>query len=401
MSSINLKKNIIETTFVRGGILILNFAVIWLVTRLWHAEGNGIRALFVADLGIISIFCNIFTTSSVSYYIRKVGQSRLKTQAYLWVFMVSGILALIFSFRSGETCLPLFLFVISALMGFVAFHSSLFVGCQKIPYYNLITLLQPLLLLLFMLMIHYAFYGKFSYYAYFYAQIISLLLIFITAKIITRKTLGKSQFEFNKKTIKDSFHFGWQTELSNLIQFLNYRISMYALSYLSGIKSVGVFALGVAIAEAIWIFSKSISIVQYSNVLQTGDTVESRKETTKVSYISFLASIICIAIIAILPANIFVWIFNGEEFGYVKTIVLLMSPGILAMAVSNVYGNFFSAIGKLKILIIKSGAGLLVTIVLSLLLISKWGIFGASIVNSCAYIVSSAILIVFFKRQIS
>ena len=396
MSAISLRKNIIETVFVRGGILVLNFVIIWLVTRLWHAEANGIRTLFVANLGIIAIFCNIFTSSSASYYIKKVGQSRLATQAYLWVFIMSGTVALALSLRSEVTNLTLLLFFVSVLMGLVTFYSSLFIGCQKIPYYNLITFLQPVLLLLFMWMIYYIFDDKFTYYAYFYAQVISLLFIFIIAKIIIRKTLGNSRFNLHIETIKDSFHYGWKTELSNLLQFLNYRFSMYVLAFLSGIEAVGIFGLGASIAEAIWIFSRSISLVQYSNVLQTGDTVNSRKETAKVSYISLLVSVICIAIIAVLPADIFVWIFKDEVFSEVKTVILWMSPGILAIAISNVYGNFFSAIGSLKILIIKSSAGLLVTIILSLLLISKLGITGACIVNSSAYIVSSVILIISF-----
>ncbi|MCL2312700.1 MAG: polysaccharide biosynthesis C-terminal domain-containing protein, partial [Firmicutes bacterium] len=174
------------------------------------------------------------------------------------------------------------------------------------------------------------------------------------------------------------------------------------LLLLSGVESVGVFAIGVSLAEAIWIFSRSISLVQYSNVLQTGDTVKSRKETGKVSLISFLATAACIAIVAVLPANIFSQIFNGEEFSYVKNIIILLSPGILAIAISNVYGNFFSAIGKLNILILKSAAGVVVTLILSLFLISEWGIAGACIVNSSAYIVSSVILFVafFYKKPL-
>ena len=399
MLAVNLRRNIIGTVFVRGGILVLTFAITVVVARLWHAEGTGIVKLFVADIGIISAFCNIFTAGSVSYYIRKVGLSKLATQAYIWVFIVSGILAFILSLRSEGSHVTLLLFIVSTLLGFVAFHSSLFIGCQKIPYYNIITFLQPFLLLSFMLFFYYVFHDKFTYYAYFYAYIISLAIIFIIVQLITRKMLGKSKFELDKKTIKDSFNFGWQVELSNLIQFLNYRFSMYALAFLSGVKSAGIFAIGINVAEAIWIFSKSISLVQYSNVLQKGDTVETRKETTKVSYISLLASAACIGIVALLPAHIFAWIFRGEEFSYVKTIILLMAPGILAIAVSNVYGHFFSAIGKLKILIIKSAAGLVVTILLSLLLISKLGMAGAGIVNSSAYVVSSIILIVVFFRK--
>jgi len=398
MSSINLRKDIIETIFVKGGILVLNFAITLFVARLWGAEGKGMVALFVANLGIISIFCNVFTTGSVSFYLKKIGLSRLMSQAYLWVFIVSGILAVIISFiGDGKLILPLF--IVSVLLGFVVFHSSLFIGDQKISHYNLITFLQQFLLLSFMFAIHFLFDKKFGYHSYFYAQIISLLIVFVIAKIITRKTLGRANFKLDRSTIKNSFNFGWQTELSNILQFLNYRFSMYVLSYLSGIEAVGVFAIGVSIAEAIWIFSKSISVVQYSNVLKMGDTSLARKQTEKVSYISLLASIACIAVIAVIPAKFFGLIFGSEEFEYVKTVVLLLSPGILAISISNVYGNFFSAIGRLKILIIKSFVGLLVTILLSFLLISKWEIAGASIVNSAAYIVSSIILIVYFFRR--
>ena len=398
MSTFSLKKNIIETIIVKGGILLLNFAIMVFVARRWNAEGKGIVTLFAANLGIIAMFNNIFTSSSVSYYLKKTGLSKLTTQAYIWVAVVSGIVASLISLWNGWNDLSLLLYIISVVFGFVVFHSFLFIGSQKIPYYNLIVLLQPLLLFVFMLLSYYVFDDRFSYYSYFYAQLISLVLIFVLATVITRKTLGRSKFELDRETIRQTFNFGWKTELSNLLQFLNYRFSMYVLFYLAGIQSVGVFSIGVSVAEAIWIFSKSISVVQYSNVLQTGDTVSSRKETAKVSYISLLASSVCIAIVSLLPANLFVWIF-GSEFQPVKSVILLMSPGILAIAISNVYGNFLSATGKLNILIIKSAAGLFVTLILSFLLISKWGITGACIVNSCTYMVSSILLIMYFFRK--
>lgn len=70
MSTINLKTNIIETILSKSLILLLNFAVIVLTTQLWGADGRGAVALFVADLGLISIFANVFTGSSVSYFFR-------------------------------------------------------------------------------------------------------------------------------------------------------------------------------------------------------------------------------------------------------------------------------------------------------------------------------------------
>lgn len=395
MSKFNLKGNIILTVMVKVAILLLNFIIVVFTTRLWGAEGRGIIALFTADLGLIAIFSNIFTSSSVSYFLSKVGVSKLASQAYLWVAAASGIVAVVLSLI-GNFSLTLPLFIVSVLLGFITFHSSLFIGSQKIPYYNLITFLQPFFLLLFML----AFYfmnNDLGYYSYFYGQIVSLCITFIISKIITRKVLGKAKFDLNKESFKQSFNFGWKVELSNLLQFLNYRLSFYLLEYFSDVSSVGIFSVGVTISEAIWVFSKSISLVQYSNVIKQGNTPNSRKETVTVSKYSFYASLVCLIIIFIIPKSIFGLIF-GDEFVDVKQIILILSPGILAIAVSNVFGNYFSAIGKLKILILKSTIGLVATILLSIILIPKLHIEGACIVNSASYIISSLILFWYYVK---
>ena len=100
-----------------------------------------------------------------------------------------------------------------------------------------------------------------------------------------------------------------------------------------------------------------------------------------------------------MPESVYVFIFGSEEFASVKYILLLLSPGILAIAVTNVYGNYFSAIGKLKILIIKSAVGVVFTVILSVILIPRLQITGACIFNAVSYIVSSTILVIAFCRH--
>lgn len=40
------------------------------------------------------------------------------------------------------------------------------------------------------------------------------------------------------------FEYGWKTQLSAFVQFLNYRLSFYFLEYFEGISSVGIFPSG-------------------------------------------------------------------------------------------------------------------------------------------------------------
>ncbi len=396
MSTINLKTNIIETILSKSLILLLNFAVIVLTTQLWGADGRGAVALFVADLGLISIFANVFTGSSVSYFFSRLGTSKLATAAYLWSFLVAAVGAVVL-LLTGQTSTAPFLFAAASLMGLIAFHNSLFVGGQKIGHYNLVTVLQPALLLLCMFVI-YLIWPQIGFYAYFFGQVVSLLLMLLVCRVLRRKIGVALKWDFDRNCNRQMLSFGWKTELSSLLQFFNYRLTYYMLDYIIGRGSVGVFSIGVTAAEAIWIVSRSMSMVQFSNVLKQGDTQQSRRETMTLALTSLGVSALCVGAVLLVPQSVFQWVF-GSEFGGVKQVLLLLAPGILAIAFSNVIGNYFSAIRNLNILIIKSAAGLVVTFAFAFWLIPAMDISGACIVNSCSYLVSSIVLVVFFAKH--
>jgi len=392
MSVINLKKNIIQTIAGKSLILLLNFAVVVLSTRLWGTEGRGAIALFTANLSLMASVTNIFTGSSVSYFLSKYGLSKLTLQAYLWVFTVAVILGIVFRIYDHATP-SILLFIVAVLVGFTAFHSSVFIGDQRIGYYNLITVIQPAFQIIALLFFYH--WVEKSYFAYFYGMIASYVLVFIICKRLTGKTQDKVFRHLDKSTIKETFLFGWQIELSGFLQFFNYRLSFYFLNYYLGTASLGVFSVGVTLSEAVWVFSRSISLVQYSNVVKQGDTEDSRNETKTTAKYSLLISLLCLVFVLCLPKQVFSFVF-GEGFEGVKQVIALLSPGILAIAVSNVYGNYFSAIGRVKILILKSAIGVAVTLGLSFWLIPTLQVSGACIVNASSYIVSSLILFWFF-----
>ena len=390
----DVKKNILMTIAGKSAILLFNFLAVVLTTNLWGAEGRGIVAMFMADLSLLAIVANVFTGSSVSYYLQKSGISRLFVIATLWIFITSSIGALIFHILEMEN-LSLFFLITSVFLGFIAFFNSSYVGAQRIKSYNILTVLQPLLLLVFMLLFYH--FVDSSYRAYFYAQMLSLFILTIACLYLDR---GRFSFRDLSRLVPiavRSFRFGFQTELSNFLQFFNYRLSFYFLCHLVGHASVGVFSIGVTLAEAIWIVSRSISMVQYSKLLKDKDSEDSRKSTLQVAKYSFLVTLFILVVANVLPKEVYTYIF-GPDFYDVKLVLLYLSPGVLFIAVSNVFGHYFSAIGKLRILVIKSFVGVLVTLLLSFALVNRWQIVGASIVNMSSNIVTSLILFVAFWR---
>ena len=393
MKTFNIDRDFILTALTKVLILLLNFAAVIFTTQMWGSEGKGFIAIFAADISLVATFTNILTNSSVSFFLKKIGHSPLATLAFLWTFIVSAVAAVVVAFTDASVpVLPFF--VVAVLSGCITFHSSLFLGVQKIFQYNLATLLMSALLLLFMLAFYY-FLPETGYHAYFYAQILSYFIVLVICQVFTHRIFGRIRFAFSLDTFKKAFNFGWQEELSAFMQFLNARLCFYLIGIYADMSSVGIFSVGVTISEAIWVFSRSMALVQYSKVLKMGDTVEAWRETRRVTLITLTITVFCIVVAACVPMSVFEFVF-GEGFGEAKIVILMLAVGIAANSVAQVLFNYFSALGRLKILLLRSSAGLVVTLSLAFVLIPMWNIEGACVVNSCSYLVSSAVLLVFF-----
>jgi O-antigen/teichoic acid export membrane protein len=102
--------------------------------------------------------------------------------------------------------------------------------------------------------------------------------------------------------------------------------------------------------------------------------------------------------IILIPSNIYTVIF-GNEFSQTKKIMLLLAPGIFAIAVSDMIGYYFSGIKELRILNIKAVVGLFITVGFSIYAIPRWGILGACLVTTVSYSASAALLFGKFFRS--
>jgi O-antigen/teichoic acid export membrane protein len=131
-----------------------------------------------------------------------------------------------------------------------------------------------------------------------------------------------------------------------------------------------------------------MSVIHFSNVINSDDQLKSRHEAISFARQSLWISLLVLSLSVLIPRSVYQFIF-GDEFGQVKKFIIMLFPGILSIAVSNLYGHYFAGIGKLKILRNKSLLGLAATIILLPLLINKYGLTGVCISLNVSYILSS------------
>jgi O-antigen/teichoic acid export membrane protein len=224
----------------------------------------------------------------------------------------------------------------------------------------------------------------------------SMVLILGIAILILEKPFKVS--EIRSQAIKSILSYGTYNEFNYLIQFLNYRLSYYFIAKMAGLAELGVFSVVVSISEAVWIISRSMSAIHFSNVINSDDQQKSRRETIVFARQSFIVSLLVLSIVVLIPRSLYQLIF-GNEFGDVKKFIILLLPGIIAIAVSNLFGHYFSGRGKLKILRNKSIIGLIATIAFLPILLYKYQLTGVCISLNISYLLSSLYLWFIFHKE--
>ena len=197
------------------------------------------------------------------------------------------------------------------------------------------------------------------------------------------------------KNAKEAAIKGFSLQAGNLIQFLNYRLSLFFLS--SQLSNLGVFSISLVLAEAIWLLGNSLSLVQYSKVSNEKTRDESIKISFKLAKISFWTTLFCVLVLSVFPENLYAFIF-GSEFGEARYPTLVLCPGILAIGVAMSFSHYFAGIGNFKTNNIAAIIGLVVKIPACIFLVEPYKEVGAALACTLSYSASCIYLFYRFKK---
>jgi O-antigen/teichoic acid export membrane protein len=200
------------------------------------------------------------------------------------------------------------------------------------------------------------------------------------------------------EVLKKLFILGTFNQVAVFTQLLSFRLSYYILNSYFGKDDVGIYSNAVSIAESIWLIGRSIGTVQHSRIVNSHDNVFSLHLTSRLNRINLAISVVLIMVLAVIPESWYVFLF-GKEFLNINHIIWTLSAGIVFFGVALVLGYYFSSTGKHFVNAIASSAGLIVTIILGLLLIPAYGIYGAGITASISYGVTACVVILFYIRE--
>lgn len=392
---------ILNTFGARSLSAVINFLIAIVVSQYLGPEGKGEQGIILTTIAFVLVFSVLVGGATLVYLVPRYKFSVLVLPSYLWSLLISCLAFIILSaFNIVDPRFIIHISVLSLLNAITNIHSTLLIGREKIKAANMVSLLQPLILII-SLLVFFVVVGDNSINAYINSLYISFTLCLIISLAYAIRYFGRLHFHpFREymKVLSEMFRLGFMNQMAHITQMMSFRLSYYFLEMYHGDASVGIYSNGIQIMESIWLISKSISLVQYARIANTDDKSYSQELTVRLLKAGLLISLICIIPLILLPEAFYLFLF-GDGFAGVKEVIWILAPGVLIYNFSIILGHYFSGTGKYHINTIASSIGLVASIILFLLLIPPYMTFGAGLAASISYAVTSIVVLLFFIKE--
>ncbi|HNB80793.1 MAG TPA: polysaccharide biosynthesis C-terminal domain-containing protein [Chitinophagaceae bacterium] len=172
--------------------------------------------------------------------------------------------------------------------------------------------------------------------------------------------------------------------LTNGLQFLSYRADIWILSFFKGKVETGMYALGVSLAQMIWLYPAAMQTVLYSHFSASELSRPMFREVDR--HIKNLLIYGLIAVFLALglayPATRF---FFGQEFMSSAYIILILLAGVVPFCLSMPVSACFTASGYIRYNLHSAILGLVICLCGDWLLIPEFGMKGAAWASVFSY----------------
>ena len=385
-------KKILGTGAAKAVNVLTQLVTLIMGTRYLGAVEWGKAFIAQTDITFLLIGIELIAGSGLVYFTPRRKLATLMKISYGWIAFVMLVYVLLFGVfqffpKFYHTIIPEGYAWLVLLMTFVyslhEFNLNHYLGKEKVATYNWLFLIQILTQVSMMAVLIFALNVR-TAKALLYSQLCGYSLATLVGWVLLFPTLRREGKEPLKNCFKELFHYGALMQLSTLVSTLNKRLSLYLLKVNCSEQQIGVYALGTQVTEGVNIIGQSIGLVEFSTLSNTEQKQRASLLTMRFMKLSVLLTFTALLIICLLPTAFFEWLFSGEFTG-IRTVILLMAPGIVFFSAHTVLFNYFSGTGKPKYNLYASLIGLTVTLISAFVLIPALGIQGAAITASLTY----------------
>lgn len=386
---------VVGTVAARVAIVVMNLLVIVVAGRALGADGLGMISLLVLGITFILVLNNVVGGGGIVYLLPRHGAQALRWPAYAWAIVTTAIARLVLHrFSLVPAGLEDHTVALAFLQAVIGIHLGILLGRERIGLHNALLIFQAAMLLVaFAILLRTDAPDIMDYVLSAYiAHGATALLSSIASAGADRSAIAPTGHP-----VVDLFRQGAIAQTANGMQLLNYRLAYYLIQRFIGTAAVGLYSVTSQLAESTWLVPKSLGLVLYARMSNTEGMERQRDLTLAVLKVALGVALLFTLALVLVPDALYKLVFGPEVTG-VAWLVLLLAPGLLAMAASQALSHYLSGTGRVWHNAIGSGLGAVATLVLGFMLIPKHGLPGAAITASIAYCTSTVYQALVFQR---
>ncbi|GAB6394995.1 MAG: polysaccharide biosynthesis C-terminal domain-containing protein [Bacteroidales bacterium] len=395
-------KDILGTVCTRYLIALLNLALIVVNAKVLGIEGVGFIGLFWASISINVTVNSIFSGNTIVFFLGKYPVRTLFPIAVAWAFAGSAlgccamyVLGLLPEGYAGDV------YGITVLHSLAIANSRFLLGKDRIGGFNLTNLLQGGGLFFIVLYFYYVaqrqVIGAYIWGLYLTNGIALLASMLLLLPHLTGKEPAGAKSFF--AIVKEMFVYGLWGSADNIAETCAMRLNYFLVERFGGLGSVGLLDAGTKISESVWNISRSVASIEYNRIAKTTVLGGQKKITLRLLKLTFAAVAVVMALILLAPEWIFTDYLFNRGFEGIRGVIAALAGGIVAMGCNHILSHYFIGSGRVKYSTASSCIGLITLLLAGSALIPAYGVTGAALGASIAFLAMSLFSLTMFIRQ--
>jgi O-antigen/teichoic acid export membrane protein len=178
---------------------------------------------------------------------------------------------------------------------------------------------------------------------------------------------------------------------------LNYSLGVVILERLTGAAEVGIFSIGVSIANLLWMLPNALTVVTFSHSVAAVDEIAYAHRTAQLLRVVLCLAIIPLWILYMLSPYVIPWLYTSQ-FAQSGSIVQAILPGVWAMLIYKVLNGDLAGRGKPHVALWVFLLALAVNVVLNFWWDPEYGALGSAWASNVSYWVGAVLYAAAYAR---
>ena len=393
------------TALKKVAVMVFGFGSAALIARFLGPAGRGEYALIINWAAILTVVLNFGISSSYQSARRAAGPEIIVGYVVYSFILFLCLLALS----------PFLLYFGSQTIFFVGILSSAMVLRMQLQAYHMIESLQgDAMVVMFAQLFN---FSLLMAAIIFLPSMLTLVVIVLIGKELTvsllclkglanleeeRASSGRSKVAFIKKvgasfpSIRTVRPIGsWPFLLLTILIMVNYKIDVIFLDALHvDATLIGVFSIGVVVAEYLWIVSDLFKDVQISRTSK-GSTADGVAKAIRMA----IAATLIVYLSFILVGKPLVEMVFGSDFIDSYNIAIMMLVANFFIIPCKIIGAYLISTNRATVYLLSMAAAVVVNVGLNLLLIPHMGVYGAVVASIISYSLPGVTVVWFFMSM--